>query len=255
MQLAWLDELSPFPASALALGPDSDAPGLLAAGGGLSVARLRAAYERGIFPWYSAGQPVLWWTPDPRMVLPVAEFKFQRSLRKAAQKFLNTPGCEVRFDADFDAVIQACAQTPREGQPGTWIVPEMVQAYSALFRAGIAHCVETRVDGQLVGGLYGVQIGGMIYGESMFSHRTDASKIALAALVANCRTRGVTLIDCQQHTGHLASLGARTWPRAQFEAHLAATVHQAVDTRWIYDPYDWLALGLQLPPRSADTLP
>lgn len=255
MQLVWLDEQSPFPASGLALGPGSDAPGLLAAGGGLSVARLRAAYERGIFPWYSAGQPVLWWTPDPRMVLPVAEFKLQRSLRKTLQKFLNTPGCEIRFDGDFNAVIQACAHTPREGQPGTWIVPEMEHAYGELFRAGTAHCVETRVDGQLVGGLYGVQIGAMVYGESMFSHRSDASKIALAALVAHCRARGIALIDCQQHTGHLASLGARTWPRAQFEAHLAATVREPFDTRWIYDDQHWLALGLQLAPRTADTLP
>jgi leucyl/phenylalanyl-tRNA--protein transferase len=255
MQLAWLDEETPFPASALALGPHSDAPGLLAAGGGLSVARLRAAYAGGIFPWYSDGQPVLWWTPDPRMVLPVAEFKLQRSLRKTLQRFINTPGCDIRFDGDFDAVIQACATTPREGQPGTWIVPEMVLAYGELFRAGTAHCVETRVNGELVGGLYGVQIGAMVYGESMFSHRTDASKIALAALVANCRARGITLIDCQQHTRHLASLGARTWPRAQFEAHLAATVEVPVDTHWTYDPSHWLALGLQLPPRTADTLP
>jgi leucyl/phenylalanyl-tRNA---protein transferase len=255
MQLAWLDEQTPFPPSAQALGQGSDAPGLLAAGGGLSVERLHAAYRRGIFPWYSAGQPVLWWTPDPRMVLPVAEFKLQRSLRKTLQKFLGAPGCEVRFDGDFDAVIQACANTPRDGQPGTWIVPEMVQAYGQLFRAGLAHCVETRVDGQLVGGLYGVQIGAMVYGESMFSHRTDASKIALAALVAHCRGRGVDVIDCQQHTGHLASLGARTWPRERFEAHLQAAVQRGEPARWLYDPKDWLALGLQLPPRTADTLP
>ena len=221
----------------------TDAPGLLAAGGGLSVARLLAAYRQGIFPWYAPGQPILWWSPHPRMVLPVAEFRLRRSLRKVLQRFLGTAGCEIRFDHDFGAVTRACASTPRAGQVGTWIVPEMRQAYQRLHEAGHAHSVETWVDGQLVGGLYLILIGRMAYGESMFAHRTDASKIALCALVAWCRRSGVAWIDCQQETSHLASLGARPISRSHFEALL----HERVDSPsppWAYDPDDltaWLA--------------
>lgn len=248
MQLPWLDADSPFPPTSRALGEHSEAPGLLAAGGGLGLVRLEAAYRRGIFPWYAPGQPVLWWSPDPRMVLPVAEFKLSRSLRKRLQQFLRSPGCAFRFDSRFESVVQACASTPREGQDGTWIVPDMVEAYLRLHRAGLAHSVETWIDGELVGGLYGLLIGRMFFGESMFSHRTDASKLALAALVAHCRSLGIPLVDCQQHTQHLASLGARTVPRAEFEAHLAGHV-DAPTPRWTYDPDSWKALGL--PPSPA----
>ena len=248
MILTWLDEHTALPPTSRALGPGSDAPGLVAAGGRIDVARLEEAYRKGIFPWYSPGQPVLWWSPDPRMVLPVAEFKLAPSLKKTLRRFLRTPGHAVRFDHDFRAVIEACAQTPREGQDGTWIVPAVLEAYCAWHRAGRVHSVETWVDGRLVGGLYFVAIGRMVFGESMFSRRTDASKIALAALVAACRARGVPLIDCQQHTAHLARLGAREIPRREFERHLAQVLPPApgADSAgdWTYDERAWATLGL-----------
>jgi len=246
--LPWLDDDSPFPATSEALGPGSDAPGLLALGGQLSPQRLAAAYRRGIFPWYSDHQPVLWWAPDPRMVLPVAEFKVSRSLRKTLLRFMRSPGCEVRIDSAFDRVIAACAGTLRDGQRGTWILPPLQQAYSAWHRAGAVHSVETWVDGRLVGGLYGVAIGRMFFGESMFSHASDASKIALAALVAFCRAHAFTLIDCQQNTEHLASLGAREISRTDFERHLALTLGAEGPPRWFYDAAQWVHLGLDPSP-------
>lgn len=235
----------PFPPTAAALGPETDAPGLLCAGGRLSVARLLLAYRQGIFPWYSTGQPVLWWTTDPRMVLQVDEFRLHRSLRKALQRFLATPGCEIRVDSAFEAVMRHCSGTPREGQSGTWIVDEVIAAYVRLHRAGHAHSFETWVDGVLVGGLYGVNIGRMFYGESMFAHRTDASKFALAALVACCRAHGIEWIDCQQETSHLATLGARPLPRSQFERHLARVVKLPPPQAWSYDPANWSQLALR----------
>ncbi len=243
--LYWLvDDATPLPPSSLALGEDSSAPGLLAVGGRLSLQRLEEAYRRGVFPWYSEGQPVLWWAPDPRMVLPVAEFKLGRSLRKTVQRFIRAPGCEIRFDSAFDRVIAACAGTLREGQPGTWILPPMQSAYCAWHRAGAAHSVETWVGGRLVGGLYGVAIGRMFFGESMFSHASDASKIALAALVAFCLAQGIPLIDCQQNTQHLASLGAREIPRGDFEQQLARNLGAEAPRRWSYDVAHWGHLGL-----------
>ncbi len=242
--LAWLgdDDGTPFPATTQALGPDSDAPGLLAAGGALTTRRLEAAYRRGIFPWYSPGQPVLWWSPDPRMVLPTAEFRLHRSLKKKLRSFLATPGCEIRFDSAFERVIAHCANTPRSGQRGTWIVPALRHTYAEWHQAGAAHCVETWVDGRLVGGLYGVGIGRMFFGESMFAQASDASKIALAALVAFCRGHGIELIDCQQATAHLASFGAREIPRRAFEHHLALTLGQPGPPAWTYDPLHWALL-------------
>ena len=242
MQLAWIDDDTPLPPTTLALGAGSDAPGLLAVGGRLSTTRLEEAYRHGVFPWFSAGQPVLWWSPDPRMLLPVAGFKVSRSLRKTLRHFVATPGCEIRIDSAFERVIKACARTPRNGQKGTWIVPAMVQAYTQWHRAGRVHSVETWIDGELAGGLYGVSIGRMVFGESMFAHRTDASKIALAALVAFCRTHGVEWIDCQQNTGHLASLGAHELPRATFERHLSHALGEADIRDWSYDPAMWAAL-------------
>ncbi len=239
--LPWLQLQDPFPPASQSWGAGSDAPGLLAAGSDLSVPRLLAAYAGGIFPWFSHGQPILWWSPDPRMVLPVAEFRLHRSLRRTLQRFRATPGCQIRVDSAFAQVIAACSGTPRAGQSGTWIVPAMVDAYIALHRAGHAHSVETWVDGQLVGGLYCVAIGKAVFGESMFAHASDASKIALAALVALCRAQGVQLIDCQQNTAHLASLGAREITRAAFLQHVAhASTLGAWD--WQFSPLYWNAL-------------
>jgi leucyl/phenylalanyl-tRNA--protein transferase len=249
--IAWLpedDDSAPFPDTRLALGPQTQAPGLLAAGGSLRPRRLRAAYERGIFPWYSEGQPLLWWSPQPRMVLPVADFRFTRSLRKTVQRFLLTPGCEVRIDSACPQVIAACAQTPRAGQNGTWIVPQMVQAYTRWHAAGPVHSFETWVDGQLAGGLYGVNLGRMFFGESMFAHRTDASKIALAALMCFCRQHHVEWVDCQQETAHLASMGARPVSRETFEHHLSRVVHQEAPRQWSYDVSLWAHLELRPPP-------
>jgi leucyl/phenylalanyl-tRNA--protein transferase len=242
MQLRWIDDDTPLPPTALALGEGSDAPGLLAAGGRLTTARLEEAYRRGVFPWFSAGQPVLWWSPDPRMVLPVAEFKISRSLRKTLRHFAADPRCEIRIDSAFEPVITACALTPRHGQKGTWIVPAMVHAYTQWHRAGRVHSVETWIDGELAGGLYCISIGRMVFGESMFAHRTDASKIALAALVAFCRGHGVEWIDCQQNTGHLASLGAHEVPRVTFERHLSRALGGGDIVDWSYHPSMWAAL-------------
>ncbi|MGE0582838.1 MAG: leucyl/phenylalanyl-tRNA--protein transferase [Steroidobacteraceae bacterium] len=191
-------------------------PGLLAAGGDLTPRRLLAAYRRGIFPWYSPGQPVLWWSPDPREVLFPAEFRRSRSLDKA----LRNRGVTVTCDSDFAAVIDACA-APREAGGGTWITPEMRAAYLALHALGLAHSIEARRDGAIVGGLYGVALGGVFFGESMFSRERDASKIALATLVAASGARGIGLIDCQLASPHLRSLGSRPLPRREFTACLA----------------------------------
>ena len=240
-----------FPPVASAWGPDSPAAGLLAAGGDLQVPTLLAAYSQGIFPWYSDGQPILWWSPDPRMVLALDHFKLHRSLRKTLQRFAITPGCEVRIDHDFAAVINACAQSPRGDQGGTWIVQDMVDAYTALHRAGHAHSVETWVGGKLVGGLYCSALGAAVFGESMFSSQTDASKIALCALVALCRAhnqkqgveQGITHIDCQQNTSHLASLGAAEMPREAFCAHAHKATLSPAPT-WQFDPVYWHLLGV-----------
>ena len=240
--IAWIDERTPLPDPAGA--DDPHAPGLVAAGGRLSPRRLEEAYRKGIFPWYGEGQPVLWWSPDPRMVLPLDQFRLTRSLRKTLRRFLRSPGHAVRFDSAFRAVIEACAATPREGQDGTWIVPDMVEAYVDWHQRGRVHSVETWIDGELAGGLYFISIGRMVFGESMFARRTDASKIALAALVAACRARGVAWVDCQQHTGHLASFGAHEVARADFMAHLSLTLGAPDIVDWSYDPAHWAQLDL-----------
>jgi leucyl/phenylalanyl-tRNA---protein transferase len=236
MSIVWLrDDALLFPPTALALDEHTEAPGLLAAGGDLRPQRLIEAYRRGIFPWFSDNQPPLWWSPNPRMVLRTADFKLSRSLRKTVQKFDRTPGCEVRVDSAFADVIRACAQSERPGQDGTWILPDMVAAYERLHAMGVAHSIETWMAGELVGGLYGINLGRMFFGESMFMRRTDASKIALAALVGLCRERDIPWIDCQQQTRHLASLGARPVRRAVFEAHLATTVDESTPA-WFMHP-------------------
>ncbi|MBI5329670.1 MAG: leucyl/phenylalanyl-tRNA--protein transferase [Betaproteobacteria bacterium] len=211
--IPWLGRDDPFPPLERAL---LEPNGLLAAGGDLAVPRLLAAYRRGVFPWFNPGEPILWWSPDPRMVLFPDEFRLSRSLARR----LRRADYEVRVDTAFTRVMQACA-APRDGAAGTWIGAPMIAAYAALHEAGHAHSFETWVDGELAGGLYGVAIGGAFYGESMFSRRSDASKIALAHLVERLRQDGFGLIDCQMNTAHLASLGAREIPRLEFAARLA----------------------------------
>lgn len=241
MHLPWLHPGDPFPEANEAWDARQPAPGLLAAGGALDVDSLHRAYSSGIFPWFSEGQPILWWSTDPRMVLFTEEFKLHRSLRKTLARFVADPQCEVRFDSAFDDVIRSCAGSARPGQSGTWIVPPMVRAYEAFHRAGYAHSVETWINGRLVGGLYCVGIGQAVFGESMFTQVPDASKIALAALVAFCRAHGIGVIDCQQNTRHLASLGAREIAREQFVEHVARAAAERAP-RWHFDPVYWSEL-------------
>ncbi len=247
--LPWLEPGDPFPPATQAWGADSPAPGLLAAGGVLDLATLLAAYGQGIFPWFSRDQPVLWWSPDPRMVLRVADFKLHPSLRKTIRSGLKSGRLEVRLDHDFATMIRACASSPRKGQQGTWILPDMVQAYCALHRAGHAHSIETWWDGELAGGLYCVNIGRMVFGESMFSRRSNASKIALAALVSACAAWDVEAIDCQQNTTHLASLGARELPRSDFLALLCRGAEQPAPA-WHFEPVYW-STWLNPPPQAS----
>ena len=211
---------APFPDPALA---ETEPNGLLAVGGDLSPQRLRNAYRLGIFPWFSAGQPILWWSPDPRLVLFPDRLRISRSLRKTLRRGTFT----VSLDRDFGAVIRACA-APRADADGTWIVPEMARAYERLHSVGLAHSAEVWRDGELVGGLYGVAIGRAFFGESMFSRASDASKVALAHLVRCSSAWGFALIDCQVYTPHLASLGAVEIPRAEFLQRLADAVDQPV---------------------------
>ncbi|MEO8080059.1 MAG: leucyl/phenylalanyl-tRNA--protein transferase [Caldimonas sp.] len=243
--MRWLrDARDPLPEARRALAPGSEAPGLVAAGGELSLERLHDAYSKGIFPWYSDGQPILWWSPDPRMVLLPREFQLARSLRKTLRRFVGSAGCELRVDHDFHAVITACSTTPRHGETGTWIVAEMIDAYSAWHEAGFVHSFETWIDGELAGGLYGVGIGGMFFGESMFMQRTDASKIALAGLVAFCLDKGIETIDCQQRTSHLASFGGREIGRPAFQRRLGTGLASPPVVDWSYDLRMWRQLGI-----------
>jgi leucyl/phenylalanyl-tRNA--protein transferase len=241
VKLPWLEPGEPFPAPHHAWGESDPIPGLLAAGGSLDVETLCEAYGQGIFPWFSEDQPILWWSPDPRMALAPAAFRLHRSLRKKLLAFRASPACEIRIDHDFEAVIRACAQAPRPGQSGTWIVEDMIDAYLALHRAGFAHSMETWVDGELAGGLYCVALGKAVFGESMFTRRDDASKIALAALVALCLRHGVQLIDCQQNTAHLASLGANEISRDRLVGHVAQARGQA-PVAWRFEPVYWSEL-------------
>jgi leucyl/phenylalanyl-tRNA--protein transferase len=214
--LAWLEDDDPFPPVVRAL---KNPNGLLAAGADLSVPRLLDAYRRGVFPWYSRGQPPLWWSPDPRMVLYCGELKVSRSLAKS----LRNKGYELRIDTAFAEVLEGCAARAE----GTWLGADMKKAYLRLHREGYAHSFETWRGGELVGGLYGVALGRMFYGESMFSRATDASKVALVRLVEVLRSRSTPLIDCQVHTPLLESLGAREIPRAEFLRALASLVNYA----------------------------
>jgi len=221
--IAWLQRTDPptaLPPTSRAL---TEPNGLLAVGGALTPEWLIHAYRRGVFPWFSAEQPILWWAPDPRAVLLPAEFHVSRSLARS----IGRRGYETRIDTAFTAVIEACAG-PRHGMPGTWITREMHEAYVLLHRRGLAHSFETWHEGRLVGGLYGVGLGRVFFGESMFTRATDASKVALARLVSECVSRNVPLIDCQMPSPHLASLGSRSIPRWDFEARLAELVDSRV---------------------------
>ncbi len=215
--IPWLTPESPFPPLNTAL---ANPNGLLAVGGDLSPRRLIEAYRHGIFPWFSEGEPILWWSPDPRMVLFPGELKISRSLRKTLKK----DNYEIRVDSAFSEVMQACAQ-PRNECAGTWIHAEMISAYAALYEMGLAHSIEVWIGGELMGGLYGVAQGKVFFGESMFSRVSDASKIAFVHLVKQLERRGFRMIDCQMKTAHLASLGGREIPRKEFSQKLKELVN------------------------------
>ncbi len=214
--IPWLHGDTPFPPVSKALRSPN---GLLCAGGDLSPKRLIDAYCHGIFPWFSEGDPILWWSPDPRMVLFPDELKVSRSLAKVVKRGVY----ETRIDTAFREVMEQCA-APREGQAGTWIVPEMVEAYTRLHEMGFAHSVESWHEGALVGGLYGMALGKAFFGESMFTRMPDASKVALVRLVERLRAGDFRVIDCQQATRHLASLGAREIPRKAFAQLLEESI-------------------------------
>ncbi|HMK15082.1 MAG TPA: leucyl/phenylalanyl-tRNA--protein transferase [Burkholderiales bacterium] len=226
--IPWLSSDLSFPPPELAL---IEPNGLLALGGDLSCKRLIHAYSKGIFPWFNEDEPILWWSPDPRMVLFPAELKISRSLRKALQKH----NYQVFADRSFDQVIAGCAE-PRRNQRGTWINPGMIKAYRELHLMGYAHSVETWIDGKIVGGLYGVALGRVFFGESMFSRTTDASKIAFVHLVKQLTRWRFGLIDCQMKTAHLASFGAREIPRTQFTRIIEELIHyEGVEGSWRLD--------------------
>ena len=242
----------PLPDAERAQPRTTEIPGLIAAGGELTPARLEEAYRKGIFPWFSDGQPILWWSPDPRMVLLPHEFKLSRSLKKTIRGFLATPGTTIRIDHATHRVIESCATVARDGESGTWIVAEMIDAYAAWHALGRVHSFETWIDGELAGGLYGVAIGRIFFGESMFARRTDASKIALAALVAFCRAHAIETIDCQQKTQHLASLGGREIARGDFQRRLRDGTARSDVGDWSYDLRLWEELEIgALPPGPA----
>jgi len=208
---------------------EAEPDGLLAVGGDLSSARLLLAYELGIFPWYSEGQPILWWSPDPRLVLEPAEFHSSHRLRQ----ILNQGTFKVTFDQAFEPVIRACAATPRPGQDGTWITPEMEKAYIRLHKEGFAHSVETWLDGELAGGIYGVSLGRCFFGESMFSHKSNGSKVALARLIERLKAWDFHLLDAQVATRHMISLGAKEIPRAAFLKRLKEALKSAtIQGKW-----------------------
>ncbi|MFZ1181382.1 MAG: leucyl/phenylalanyl-tRNA--protein transferase [Herbaspirillum sp.] len=230
--ISWLDVDSPFPDVSRAL---ADPAGLLAVGADLSPQRLLDAYRHGIFPWFSEGQPILWWSTDPRMVLYtnrlIVSDSLKKTLRKVERSRHTDARWDVRFDSAFRDVMQACAE-PRKETAGTWISRDIVDSYCCLHQAGYAHSSEVWLEGRLVGGTYGVSIGRMFYGESMFARVSDASKVALTYLVHFLRQHGVRMIDCQQETSHLASLGAAPIPRSAFLAHLRQAIDAPQITCW-----------------------
>ena len=219
--IPWISPSAPpdaFPPLSMAM---RDPNGLLAAGGDLSSARLTAAYRRGIFPWYSDGEPILWWSPDPRAVIFPDRVRVSRRLAREIRQLQP----QIRLDGDFSAVIHACA-APREHQAGTWITPDMIAAYERLFRAGIAHCAEALVDGVVVGGIYGLAIGRVFFGESMVTRGPGGSKLALVGLCRWLAAHGYELLDGQVESDHLLRMGARPWPRERFVAALGRLCDQ-----------------------------
>jgi leucyl/phenylalanyl-tRNA---protein transferase len=243
-QISWLGPHDPFPNPLTEADPDPSVPGLIAVSENIYPGQLARAYQQGIFPWYSDNQPILWWSPDPRMVLKPSEFKCSDSLRKIIRSFCQNPQSQILVDDDFGAVIRSCATSSRKDQDGTWITHEIIDAYTALYEQGNAHSIAVIEEGQLTGGLYCVSFGNMVFGESMFSRKTNASKIALAALSAWCLDNEVQMIDCQQETAHLLSLGAAPIPRQVFLEQLQISINQTkIEQSWTFDKtilHHWL---------------
>ena len=251
----WLDKKPVvFPPTNLAM---DDPNGLLAIGGDLTPEWLLSAYSKGIFPWFNPGEPVLWWTPNPRSVLLIDDIKFRRSLRKNIQKLSKEQNLKVTFDQRFIEVMQKCATIERNDQDGTWITDEMLNAYQDLFNKGHAHSVEVWLDDKLVGGLYGVAVGKMFFGESMFSEVSDASKIALVAITMQLKAWGFKLLDTQVETPHLKSMGASMISRTVFEALLQQQIQQPfpakkwqMETDWLQDAIEHGHFQAALEPRG-----
>lgn len=243
-QISWLGPHDFFPNPRFEADPDPSVPGLIAVSERIYPGQLSKAYQLGIFPWYSDNQPVLWWSPDPRMVLKPSEFKCSDSLQKIIRHFCQDARSKILVDADFGAVIRSCATSSRKDQDGTWITHEIMDAYTSLYEQGNAHSIAVTEGGQIIGGLYCVSFGGMVFGESMFSRKSNASKIALAALTAWCLEIGVGMIDCQQETAHLHSLGAAPIPRQAFLERLQICLNQSnMKHSWTFDKtilHHWL---------------
>ena len=232
-QIHWLGLDDPFPNPIEEPDPDPSVPGLIAVSEKIYPGQLEAAYQVGIFPWYSDNQPILWWSPDPRMVLKPQNFKCSDSLKKSIRHFCSDPNAQILVDGDFGAVVRACATSKRKEQDGTWITHEIMEAYTQLYEQGHAHSIAVVEQNQLIGGLYCVSFGGMVFGESMFSRQTDASKLALAALCAWCQQHQVAMIDCQQETRHLSSLGAAPISRDAFLLQMQISLNQTnIDITW-----------------------
>lgn len=235
-QITWLGPQDPFPTPSHNTDPDANVPGLIAVSDRIYPGQLLQAYQKGIFPWYSDNQPVLWWSPDPRMVLIPKYFKCSESLRKKIRQFCQDAQCEISVDDDFGAVIRACATNSRKDQDGTWITHEIMDAYTTFHEQGHAHSIALKEHGELIGGLYCVALGGMVFGESMFSYKPNASKIALAALSAWCIQNQVAMIDCQQETAHLRSLGAAPISREAFLRQLQISLNPSnIELPWTFD--------------------
>ncbi len=235
-QIHWLGPSDSFPNPLLTDDPDPSVPGLIAVSERIYPNQLLQAYQLGIFPWYSDKQPVLWWSPDPRMVLRPSDFKCSDSLKKNIRHFCQDSQSQLLVDMDFGAVIRACATSSRKDQDGTWITHEIMDAYTNIYEQGYAHSIALIENKQLIGGLYCVNFGGIVFGESMFSRKPNASKMALAALSAWCIQHQIAMIDCQQETSHLRSLGAAPISRAEFLKQLQISINQTnIDRTWKFD--------------------
>ena len=235
-QITWLGPHDAFPDPLLCADPDPSVPGLIAVSERIYPDQLLQAYQVGIFPWYSDKQPVLWWSPDPRMVLKPNHFKCSDSLRKIIRHFCQETQSQLLVDQDFGEVIRACATSARKDQDGTWITHEIMDAYTTIHEQGHAHSIGLVENGNLIGGLYCVALGGMIFGESMFSRKPNTSKIALAALSAWCIQNEIAMIDCQQETAHLSSLGAAPITRIEFLQQLQISLNQSnIEKPWNFD--------------------